>query len=119
MLDDHDVELLLVPVGAGGERKDKVANEDLKTEDGMRKFYDLSNNKYFFPGDSILDCIKHKRAFAVVNMCGFDGKQLYHGGSGSIISQFGDIVGHLAGIENIDRQRPTFVCGEVDLSEKL
>lgn len=119
VLDDNGVELMLLPVGAGGERKDKVTNEDLKTEEGIRKFYELSNNEYFFPGGSVLDCIHHRRARAAVNMCGFDGKKLYHGGSGSIISQFGDIVGHLAGIENIDRQKPMFVCGEVDLSESL
>lgn len=119
ILDNNGVELLLLPTGAGGERKDKVTNEDLKTEEGIQRFHDLSNNEYFFPSGGVLDCIRHKRAMAAVNMCGFDGKKLYHGGSGSIISQFGDIEGYITGIQNIDRQKPMFACGEIDFNEKL
>jgi predicted amidohydrolase len=119
IFDQNQVDVVFLPVGAGGKREDKVTNEELRTEEGISKYYRLCNNEYFFPGGSVLDCIKHDRCIAAVNMCGFDGKKLYHGGSGSIVNHFGEIVGHLAGIENIDRQRPMFVCGEVDFNERL
>lgn len=119
IMDRNQVDVIFLPVGAGGTRENKVTNEELRTEEGIRKYYRLCDNEYFFPGQTLLDCIEHDRCVAAVNMCGFDGKKLYHGGSGSIVNHFGEIVGHLAGIENIDRQRPLFVCGEVDFNERL
>lgn len=119
ILDQNDVDVMFLPVGAGGIRENKVTNEDLYTEEGVRKYCRLCNNEYFFPGQTIVDCIAHDRCVAAVNMCGFDGKKLYHSGSGSIVNHFGEIAGHLAGIENIDRQRPMFVCAEVDFNESL
>lgn len=119
ILDENKVDVMFLPVGAGGKRENKVTNEELLTEEGVNKYYRLCDNEYFFPGQSILDCIKHDRCVVAVNMCGYDGKDLYHGGSGSIVNHFGEIVGHLAGIENLDRQRPMFVCGEVDFNERL
>lgn len=119
ILDRNDVDVMFVPVGAGGVRENKVTNQDLLTEEGVRRYYELCDNEYFFPGGTILDCIAHDRCTAAVNMCGYDGKALYHGGSGSIVNHFGEIVGHLAGLENMDRQRPMFVCAEVDFNERL
>lgn len=119
ILDKNDVDVMFLPVGAGGTRNNKVTNADLLTEEGLEKYYRLCDNEYFFPGQTLLDCIRHDRCIAAVNMCGYDGKTLYHGGSGSIVSHFGEIAGHLAGIENIDRQRPMFVCAEVDFNERL
>lgn len=119
IMDKNQVDVMFLPVGAGGIRENKVTNAELRTEEGVRKYYRLCDNEYFFPGGTILDCIKHDRCVVAVNMCGYDGKKLYHGGSGSIVNHFGEIVGHLAGIENIDRQRPMFVCAEVDFNERL
>lgn len=119
LLDRNEVDVMFLPVGAGGSRENKVTNEELRTKEGVRKYYRLCDNEYFFPGQSILDCLAHDRCIAAVNMCGYDGKKLYHGGSGSIVNHFGEIVGHLAGLENIDRQRPMFVCAEVDFNERL
>ena len=119
ILDKNDVDVMFVPVGAGGVRENKVTKQELMTEEGVQKYYRLCDNEYFFPGNTILDCIAHDRCTVAVNMCGYDGKALYHGGSGSIVNHFGEIVGHLAGLENIDRQRPMFVCAEVDFHERL
>ena len=119
ILDENDVDVMFLPVGAGGTRENKVTNAELLTDEGIEKYYRLCDNEYFFPGQTLMDCIKHDRCVAAVNMCGYDGKALYHGGSGSIVNHFGEIAGHLAGIENIDRQRPLFVCAEVDFNERL
>lgn len=119
IMDKNEVDVMFLPVGAGGSRENKVTNEELRTEEGVQKYYRLCDNEYFFPGQTMLDCIAHDRCVVAVNMCGYDGKKLYHGGSGSIVNHFGEIVGHLAGIENIDRQRPMFVCAEVDFNERL
>jgi len=119
ILDEANVKVVFLPVAAGGKREGKITNADLRTEEGIQKYYSLCNNEYFFPGQSILDCIHHNRCIAAVNMCGYDGKQLYHGGSGSIVTHFGEIAAHMSGIENIDRQKPMFVCAEVDFTEVL
>lgn len=118
IFDENHVDVMFLPVGAGGTRENKVTNADLLTEEGLDKYYRLCDNEYFFPGSTIMDCVRHDRCVAAVNMCGYDGKALYHGGSGSIVNHFGEIAGHLAGIENIDRQRPMFVCAEVDFNER-
>ena len=118
ILDENGVELLLLPTGAGGTREGKAANEDLNTAEGVEKYLHIADNEYFFPRDGIRSCIAHRRAFAAVNMCGYDGKELYHGGSGSVINQYGIIEAYLAGIENIDHQKPKFVCGEVEFIKR-
>lgn len=122
ILDRHQVDLMFLPVGAGGERKNKVTNRELMVKngtEGIEKFLTLCNNEYFFPQGSVKDSILHDRVIAAVNMCGYDGIQLYHGGSGSVVDQYGQIVAHLCGIENLDRQRPGFAFGEVDFSSRL
>lgn len=119
ILDKANVELLFVPVGAGGSKDNKVTNEELRTPEGLEKYIILSDNEYFYPRGNVRSCIEHHRAIAVVNMCGWDDKRMYHGGSGSIIDCFGVIAGHLPGIENIDRQKPTIAFGEICFDDKL
>lgn len=117
MLKRDGVRMLFVPVGAGGDREHKITSGELRTREGIQKYYNLCNNEYFFPGQTILDCIHYQRGNAVVNMCGYDGRRLYHGGSGSVISHFGEIVGYLAGTEILDIQRMKFACGEIDFTK--
>ncbi len=122
LLDRHQVDVMFLPVGAGGERKNKVTSQELLVKNGtagIEKFISLCNNEYFYPQGSVRDSILHDRAIAAVNMCGYDGIRLYHGGSGSVVDQYGQITAHLCGIENLDRQRPGFAFGEVDFSSRL
>ena len=112
------VELLLLPTGAGGKREERLSNADLKTEQGLERYYTIMKDACF-PGKGMIDCIRCRRAMAAVNICGWDGKSLYHGGQGSIINSFGDAVALIAGIPNIDRQRPRFAWGAIDFDERL
>ncbi|MFA6293921.1 MAG: nitrilase-related carbon-nitrogen hydrolase [Victivallales bacterium] len=112
------VELLLGPTGAGGKREDRVTTEELYSEAGREKY--LKNlEKVFFPGSGATDCIKYRRALAAVNMCGYDGKKHYHVGHGMIINPMGEVAGFFHGIPNIDRQRPMYAEGIVDVEDRL
>jgi predicted amidohydrolase len=114
----NGVELLLGPTGAGGKREDRVTTGELHTEAGRDKY--LENlEKVFSPGRGAIDCIKYRRALAAVNMCGYDGKQHYHAGHGMIINPMGEVVGFFHGIPNIDRQRPMYAEGIVDVEDRL
>jgi len=57
------IELLLLPTGAGGQRQNRVTSQDLRTDAGRQKYLQRLQ-EVFFPGASILDCIKHRRALA-------------------------------------------------------
>jgi len=114
ILYNEGVELLLVPTGAGGERKDRVITDDLVTQEGRDKYLRVLQG-VFFPGTSIIDCIKYRRAMAAVNMCGYDGKNNYHVGHGMIINSMGEVPGFFHGIPNLDRQRPMFTNAEVEI----
>lgn len=112
ILSRNKIDLVLLTVGAGGSRESRMTDKEINSG-GIEKYIDLCNNEYFFPSGGLRDCIAFKRNLAVVNMCGYDGKELYHGGSGSIISRYGIIEGFLPGIENLDHQKPGFACGKV------
>lgn len=113
ILADAGVNLVLLPVGAGGARSAKMTQDEIQAPGGVERYLKLCNNEYFFPSGGLGDCLLHQRNLAVVNMCGYDGKQLYHGGSGSVLSKYGLIEGFLPGIENLSRQKPAFACGMV------
>ncbi len=118
ILDRNGVEILLVPTGAGGERKDRVTNEALRTEEGRQKYLGLLE-KHFFPGASVVSCIKYRRALAAVNMCGYDGRKLYHAGHGSIITPMGEVAALIHGLPNLDRQRPMYAHAVIDMEEHI
>ena len=117
-LDRLGVELVFLPVGAGGTRAGRITTQELRTPEGIERYCKLLNSPYFFPGDNIRACLRHRRAIAVVNMCGFDGKERCHGGSGSIVNRYGEITAQLVGLENVDRQRPLMAFGEVETEEE-
>ncbi len=107
----NNVNAVFVPVGAGGVREDKLMSAELITKEGVDRFIGCSNNPYFYPEGSVRDAIGHNMSVTAVNMCGFDGREKYHGGSGSSVDAYGIITAHLGSIELIDRQRPTFAFG--------
>lgn len=106
------VQLLLLPVAAGGKRADKVVTADLQTDADVERYVDLVRS-HFFPDGAVRDCIRYGRAFAAVNMSGFDGRELYHGGSGSVVDPSGSIEAFIAGNANLDRQVPRLAVGTV------
>ena len=112
------VELLICPVGAGGRKEDYVTSKDLVTTEGRAKYLARMKTS-FFPGAGLTDCIRYRRALAVVNQCGFDGRDLTHMGSGSVMSPMGEVKAFLHGLPNLDRQVPSFAAGTVDFSEKI
>lgn len=116
LLDERRVDLLLLPTGAGGSMEDKVTDAVLRTPEGREKHRAFYNEALLY-GDSLVDCLRHRRGFAAVNQCGFDGRDFYHGGSGSIISPFGELVALIPGINNVDRAVPRFACGQVSFYE--
>ena len=118
VLDRNGVEIMLVPTGAGGKREDRVTNAELLTEEGRGKYLKLLE-KLFFPGTSVADCIKYRRALAAVNLCGFDGRGLYHAGHGSIITPMGEVAAFFHGLPNLDRQRPMYTHAAINMNEHV
>jgi len=113
------VELLLGPSGAGGRRQDRIRDDDLRTEAG-RETYAHWLEQTFFPGrDAIRRCLQWGRAQAAVNLCGFDGKEKYHIGHGTIINPMGEILAVTPGMPNLDRQRPAYAHAVVDVEDRL
>ncbi len=110
-----DVRLLLLPTAAGGKRDDKLTSADLRDPAGIDRYVEQVSAG-FFPDNAVRSCLRHHRAFAAVNMCGFDGRELYHGGSGSVVDPSGSIEAFIAGTPNLDRQRPRFAAGTVHVS---
>ncbi|MFZ4780601.1 MAG: hypothetical protein ACOYM3_35050, partial [Terrimicrobiaceae bacterium] len=118
LLEKAGVEILLVPTGAGGERKDRVTTEELRTEAGRQKYRHWLE-RVFFPGKSVSTCIERRRALAAVNLCGYDGKKHYHLGHGMIITPMGEVPALIHGLPNIDRQRPMYTHAVVDFKERI
>jgi predicted amidohydrolase len=114
-----DVELILAPTGAGGNREDRVTTKDLHTEAGRKKYVEWLG-QVFAPGwGTVSNCIQYRQAFAAVNQCGHDGRRHYHLGHGMIINPMGEVVGFFHGLPNLDRQRPMFAHAVVDVDDCL
>jgi predicted amidohydrolase len=118
LLEKAGVEVLLVPTGAGGERKDRVTTDELRTEAGRQKYLHWLE-RVFFPGASVITCIECRRAMAAVNLCGYDGKKHYHLGHGMIITPMGEVPALIHGLPNLDRQRPMYTHAVINLDEHL
>lgn len=118
LLEKAGVEILLVPTGAGGERKDRVTTEELRTEAGRKKYLHWLE-RVFFPGASVITCLERRRAMAAVNLCGYDGKKHYHLGHGMIITPMGEVPALIHGLPNLDCQRPMYTHAVVDLEEHI
>ena len=118
MLQQRGVQLLLLPAGAGGKREDRVTNADLQSDEGRARYTELLST-VFFTGDASADCLKHRRAMAAVNLCGYDGQRHYHMGHGSIINAMGEVVGFFPGQPNLDRQRPLYTHAAIDTDDCL
>jgi len=118
LLAAQGVELLLVPTGAGGSRDDRVTTEELRTEAGRQKYLHWLE-RVFFPGASVIDCIRHKRALAAVNLCGDDGQRHSHLGHGMIITPMGEVAAFFHGLPNLDRQRPMYAHAVIDLEDRV
>lgn len=118
LLEQEGVEVLLVPTGAGGERKDRVTTEEMKTPEGRAKYLHWLE-RVFFPGKSVITCIERRRVLATVNLCGFDGGKHHHIGHGMIITPMGEVPVLIHGLPNLDRQRPMYAHAAIDLSEHI
>ena len=112
------VELLLGPTGAGGRREDRVSTADLYTTAGREKYLEVFET-LFSPGHGVIDCIQYRRALAAVNLCGYDGKMHHHAGHGMIINAMGEVAAFFHGIPNLDRQRPMYASGIIDVEDRL
>ncbi|HEY3376778.1 MAG TPA: nitrilase-related carbon-nitrogen hydrolase [Armatimonadota bacterium] len=112
------VEVLFGPTGAGGRREDRVTTAELRSEEGREHYLQIFET-LFSPGRGVLDCLAYGRALAAVNMCGYDGQRHYHAGHGMIISPMGEVVGFFHGQPNLDRQRPMYAHGVVDVADRL
>lgn len=117
-LAEQGVELLICPVGAGGNKADYVTTKDLILPEGRAKYLERMKGS-FFPGEGLTDCIRYRRALAVVNQCGYDGHDLTHMGSGVVMSPMGEVKAFLHGLPNLDRQFPAFAAGTVNFDEKI
>lgn len=118
ILCERGVQLLLLPVAAGGKRQDRVTTADLQTDEGRARYVEILQT-VFFTGNASADCLKYRRALAAVNLCGFDGKTHYHVGHGSITNAMGEVVGFFSGQPNLDRQRPMFAHATIETSDCL
>lgn len=118
LLNQLAVELLLVPTGAGGQRRDRVDTAEMLTVAGREKYFTWIE-RCFFPGRSIITCLENRRAMAAVNLCGYDGKALWHIGHGMIVTAMGEVPALIHGLPNIDRQRPLYAHAVIDCTEHL
>ena len=116
LLAKQGINLLLVPTGAGGSRDDRVTTEELRTDAGRQKYLHWLE-RVFFPGKSVIDCIRHRRALAAVNLCGDDGQRHSHLGHGMVITPMGEVAAFFHGLPNLDRQRPMYAHAVVDLED--
>ena len=108
-----EVDLMLLPVGAGGKREDRVSLQELTTPQGIAKYQQFLTQSSL-PQAGAIECLQYHRATVAVNMHGFDGKERYHGGSGSIVSAQGQIKAYTPGTPIIELQKPEFVYAELE-----
>jgi predicted amidohydrolase len=105
--------MVFLPTGAGGMRVDRVDDEELSTEEGRAKYARLVDERPY-TGRGALDCRDRGWGFAAVNLCGFDGKQRYHGGSGSIVTPQGDVAAVIPACPNFTRAGPRLAFATLD-----
>jgi len=110
------IELMLLPTGAGGTRGERMTTAEIHAPGGMDR-YMTAMQWACFPGDGIKECLTYGRAPAAVNLCGYDGRQFYHGGQGSIVDRFGDVHALIPGIANLDRQQARFTHAHIDFDD--
>lgn len=116
ILASSGVNLLLLPTAAGGKRENSSTVTELRTPTALESHIGRAA-AHAFPQDAVRKCVKHRRAFAAVNMTGFDGRALYHGGSGSIVDPSGSVEALLPLSNIIGRERARLAVGTVTLPE--
>ncbi len=109
---EQKTQLVFLPVGAGGSRKDVLSFKELSTVSGMDQYVSIMDSAGTL-SKSLKECYDRKRGLAAVNLCGFDGHSLYHGGSGSLVGPRGELACVLPPIPVLERQRTTMTCGEI------
>ncbi len=117
ILEGKGVDLLLLPTAAGGTRQGSISEAEL-TDPARLAEYVTRAAQHAFPSDAVRSSVQRRRAFAAVNMTGFDGKALYHGGSGSVVDPSGSVEAILPGSPVLERQRPRLAVGTVHLPER-
>ena len=117
ILASSGVNLLLLPTAAGGKRENSSTIEQLRNPTQLEAHIQKSA-AHAFPQDAVRKCVLNRRAFAAVNMTGFDGRDLYHGGSGSIVDPSGSIEALLPASNIIGRERARLAVGTVTLVAK-
>ena len=110
------VRMVFLPTGAGGTRDQRVDNAELETEAGRETFLRMADRDPEL-GRRALACRRLGRGLATVNLAGFDGIRLYHGGSGSILSPAGDVLALVPACPNFMRAAPRLAFAEVDFGE--
>lgn len=117
ILEGLGVDLLLLPTAAGGRRRDAVSVDDVRQPEKLEE-YVARAREHAFPADAVRSSVRRRRAFAAVNMTGFDGRALYHGGSGSVVDPAGSVEAVLPGSPVLERQRPRLAVGTVQLPDR-
>ncbi len=107
------VDLMLLPTAAGGTREDVATPHDVAGP-GLDAYIERASG-HLFPASAVRSSVHNNRAFAAVNMTGFDGREFYHGGSGSIVDPSGSVEAIIPGSPILGRQHPRLVVGTVEL----
>lgn len=116
ILDDLGVNLLLLPTSAGGARANALSADDIADATGLERYVTEAAG-HAFPSDAVRSSVRRRRAFAAVNMTGYDGRALYHGGSGSVVDASGSVEALLPGSPLLERQRPRLAVGTVHIPD--
>lgn len=116
ILERLGVDLLLLPTSAGGTREDAVSADEIADDEGLDRYVQRSM-AHAFPSDAVRSSVRRRRAFAAVNMTGYDGRALYHGGSGSVVDASGSVEALLPGSPVLERQRPRLAVGTVHIPD--
>lgn len=116
ILESQGVNLLLLPTAAGGTRAGALTVDELGDETALGA-YVARAAAHAFPADAVRSSVRRHRAFAAVNMTGYDGRALYHGGSGSVVDPSGNVEALLPGSPVLERQRPRLAVGTVHIPD--
>lgn len=116
ILEEQGVNLLLLPTAAGGKREGSVSESELADPERLTEYVSRAA-QHAFPSDAVRSSVARRRAFAAVNMTGFDGRALYHGGSGSVVDPSGSVEAIIPGSPVLERQRPRLAVGTVHIPD--